>query len=475
VKVADIRQSFTDPKFRHGGYAALITAIVLAILVVLNIVADQTALKWDLSEHRWFTLSPQTQAALERLRKPVTIYRLGTAGGGDPLVKELLQRYRDRCRFITVRAVDPDRNPGFVEQFRGDGGDLTAGSLIVSAGARYKTIRAEDLFHYDDSVPGRRQVTSLALEQRVTGALLYLDRARNPVIYTLSGHQEEPLDDDILRQLEAENYTVKELSLFTRSIPGDADILMVVSPKRDLTAAEAAKLRDFLAGGGRAALLIDLTRSDYPNLGSVLAGYGVAVRRLMVVEDDSSFNAGNPIFLLPRLAAHPIVAALREQKMPVLIPASQAIQTLEVKKRTVTVEPLLTTSAKAWGQTRFGDAALQRSDAAPAGPFTLAAAVSDSPGAGRSRAAKLVLMGSALFLNPQFSGSVPGNTSLLTNSLNWLSDQQGGLSIQPKSLLSLRLNMNGFQALICAGIAVILIPLAVLAAGVTVWLRRRHR
>jgi thiosulfate reductase cytochrome b subunit len=60
------------------------------------------------------------------------------------------------------------------------------------------------------------------------------------------------------------------------------------------------------------------------------------------------------------------------------------------------------------------------------------------------------------------------------NSLNWLQDREENISIRPKSLTVPRLNINASQQLILAGVVVILIPLAILASGLFVWLRRRH-
>jgi ABC-2 type transport system permease protein len=473
VKIAAIFQSFKNNKFRYGGYAALVTAVVLALLILVNLVAEQIPLKWDLSENQWFTLSPQTHAALDRLKQPVTIYGLYQAGKEDALTTEILKKYRDRSQRITIKTIDPVRNPGFVRQYSADGADLGEGSLIVASGKRFKTIPAEDLFNYDNSDPAGRQVTSLALEQRVTGAIMYLISNHQPVVYALRGHQEEPLADDVAKQLETENYTVKELSLFTGPIPNDAKILMVVSPKQDLTADEAGKIRSFLERNGRAIFLMDLTRNQYPNFQSLFQSYGVAIQRLMIVEADSTMNAGNPVFLLPKFADQPIVNPLRQHQMPVLIPGAQAIRTLDIKKRTVTVEPLLLSSGQSWGQTDFNATSFDKKPSDPAGPFTVAAAVTDQTGDG-SEATKIVLVSSAMFLSPEFTGRVPGNVSLLTNSLNWLSDQKEGLSIQPKSLLSLRLALNGFQSLLFSAVVVILIPCLVLGAGLMVWLRRRH-
>ena len=87
---------------------------------------------------------------------------------------------------------------------------------------------------------------------------------------------------------------------------------------------------------------------------------------------------------------------------------------------------------------------------------------------------RLVVTANSHFLATQFLLQVPGNLDFIMNSLNWLADREEVISIRPRSLIHLNLQMSGWQKLIYSGIVVILIPLLALGAGVVVWLRRRH-
>ena len=76
-----ILQSFNNPKFKYGGYAALVSGIVIALLVALNVAVGQIpGAKADLTEQGLFTLSDQTQTVLKGLKTDINIYTLFETG-----------------------------------------------------------------------------------------------------------------------------------------------------------------------------------------------------------------------------------------------------------------------------------------------------------------------------------------------------------------------------------------------------------
>jgi ABC-type uncharacterized transport system involved in gliding motility auxiliary subunit len=87
---------------------------------------------------------------------------------------------------------------------------------------------------------------------------------------------------------------------------------------------------------------------------------------------------------------------------------------------------------------------------------------------------RLIVVGSASFLAQSFWTQVPGNADFFLNSLGWLKGKTEEITVRPKSVLTMRLGLNNLQALLFSGIVVILMPLLVLGAGFTVWIRRRH-
>lgn len=470
-----VRQSFNNKNFKYGGYATILTFILVGMLIILNLLAEQIPLKLDLSKNKIFSLSKQTYQIITDLKQDITIYALYEPGKEDQSIIEILKKYTDRTNKIKLKNIDPNKNPGFTKRYAKDGESLGIGSLIIESGKRVKVIPASDLFNFDYSNPYQPNVTSLAVEQRVTGAIMFVKSGKAPKVYTLEGHGEQSLSPEISKQLETENYELKSINLYTTPLPQDMNILLVNSPQRDLTMAEVDKIRNFLTNKGRAIFLVDLVKNQMPNLQTLLRSYGIALQQVAIVEGDNShYIQNNPLWIQPEMGSHQIVDSLVSEKMPVIIPVAQSIKILDVKKRSLEIEPLLTTSATAWGKTNLNSTSLNKTGSDINGPFNIGVAITDQSGENETAESRIVVIGNAMFISSDIINSIPGNANLLMNSFSWLQDQKVSLSIKPKSLLSMRLNINGFQTLLLSGFVVIIIPLSILGLGLMVWLKRRH-
>jgi ABC-2 type transport system permease protein len=252
----------------------------------------------------------------------------------------------------------------------------------------------------------------------------------------------------------------------------------VLAPKKDLSTEDADKLRTWLAGGGRMVVLQDVITpgSQLPNLAGVLKTYGVEVQNVVVVEgDQNKVAAQNPLFVIPSLEYHDILSPLRTNNYDVVLIGAQAVQTLDLKKKTLKIEPLLTSSARSYGKRDIANAkSAQKESGDLPGPFTLAVAITDpAPDPGRQDT-KIVVIGDVKFLQSGLPSQVPGNGDFFMNTLGWLKGQKESLTIRPKSMQQMRLSISGLWALILSGIVVIVLPLLILGAGFVVWMRRRH-
>jgi ABC-2 type transport system permease protein len=150
------------------------------------------------------------------------------------------------------------------------------------------------------------------------------------------------------------------------------------------------------------------------------------------------------------------------------------VETLDLKKRTTTVEPLLVTSDKAFGKTNLqsDNTGFEAGDVK--GPFNVAVAVSDRLDEQGTKFARLVVVGNSSYLDSQLLSAYPGNGNFFLNTLSWMYQRQDTLSIRSKDLRMYPLQMNQFISLLFSGIVVILIPVIAFGIGLTVWLRRRH-
>jgi len=452
----------------------------------LNILVDQVPAKADLTESKLFTLSEQTTRLLEGLQQDVTIYTLFETGKEMDFAQAILEKYKLQSKHILVKNVDPYRNPGFLAKYKEENREPGANSLIVESGKRFQIVSQYDFFNYSEPQGGdpfgQRYAQSVKIEQKLTGALLSVTTGKQPAVYVLQGHEEKAFPFELRDQLRGENYVIEDLNLLTTpKVPDNADLVMVIGPHRDLTEQEEQKLREFLVDRRKHGLfLMDLNADvkSLPRFEAILRTYGIGLDPVLVIERDPSFHVPQvPIGLVPEMSFHAITSSLRSSELPVLFPRSQAVVELDTKKRTITIEAVLTTSDRAWGKVDLTSQSLEQTLADRRGPFKLVVAVTDK-GERETGESRLIVGGSSFVLYPERAFGLPltgpGNRDFVLNSLSWLQGQTELISIRPKSLIRLPLRMNQLQFFLFAGIVVIVVPVLVLGGGLVIWLRRRH-
>jgi len=489
VKKNRILESFSTKKVRYGGYATLLVVGALAVVIAVNVLVDQIPGKLDLTQNKVYTFAPETYKLLDSLKTDVTITTVGKQDSADSSyvkVSEVLAKYAARSSRVKLATVDPDLNPGWARQYDTTGQGLGPGSIVVASGKKFKTIGLYDMYNYDTSnynpmdPSSQPRLTSLSVEQRLTSAIQYVTAAKNLTIYQLSGHGEQTLGGlGLSSAVSNENYEVKDLNLLTeKAVPPEADIVLVMAPKKDLSTEDADKLRAWLAGGGRMVVLMDVITSanPTPNLEGLLATYGVQVQNVVVAEGDrNKIAAQNPLFIVPNLEYHDIVSPLRTNNYDMVLIGAQAVRTLELKKRTLKIEPLLTSSAKSYGKSDIATAkSVDRAPRDVSGPFNLAVAITDPAQDPGKQDAKLVVVGDVKFLQGGMPAQVPGNGDFFMNSIGWLKGQKESITIRPKDVSQMRLSISNLEALLLSAAVVILLPLLILGSGLVVWLRRRH-
>ena len=470
---AQMRRLRDSKQVRYGGYALLTSLGMVAVMVLVNLVVDQFQLEADLTQNRLFSLSDQTFQVLDNLDSDVTVYQIGTTGRENPLIDSVLERYAKRSSHIKLATLDPERNPGLATKYEEEG-QVRPGGLVVDAGDRFRMISQFDIFNVNMQT---RQATSLSLEQELTAALLYVTTGDLPKVYLLEGHGEQSMFQlgisglSVRDLLENDNYAVDTLDLVSReTVPDDADVLLVVAPAQDLTAAETGRLESWMRAGGRVVFALQAARrSELPNLAELLAGFGVRVVNGIIVEEAGRHTPDSQVFLVPEMTSHEIVAPMRSDRLFTVIPAAGPIEELATKRRTLTVESFLNTSAGSFLRTDFDIQSVEQQEGEPNGPFAVGVAITDNDLDGYVKS-RVVVYSSAMFLSQPYQA----NYDMLLNSLSWARSREESISIRAKSLRTFPLRITRLAALIISGVAVLIIPLGVLGAGLAVWLRRRH-
>ena len=298
--------------FRSGVYSAALTAVVVLLAVLLNLLVRAIPTKYtefDLSEQGLFTLSDSSAKIVEGLTEDVTIYYLAQTGNEDVLLTKLLDNYAAESSHIRWKQKDPALYPTFAAQYGAE--SSTNGSLILVCGDKSVVLDAADLYEEDYSNYYLTGTSSASFdgENKLTSAIYRLTSGEERHAYYTTNHGESALTSTLTDALENQNLAVEPLDLLSSEIPEDCDLLIINTPTQDFSSAgalvdEMSALRNYLSKGGRLLVTTDCYNST-PNLDALLAEFGLSRTEGLVVEGDSShtLNGSSPLYLLPEYAS----------------------------------------------------------------------------------------------------------------------------------------------------------------------------
>ena len=207
---------------RGGSYSLILTAVVLALVMVLNVLAGalpENMTKYDMSATKLYSVTGNTRAVISALEDDVTIYWIVQAGEEDDVIENLLGRYESLSEHIQVVKKNPDVYPAFAEQYTDE--PVQNNSLVVEAGERSRFIGYQDIYIQEPDLYSYTYNTSFDGEGAITSAIDYVVSEDLPKISILEGHGETELPASFKEQMEKDNMELSALSLLTAAtVPG---------------------------------------------------------------------------------------------------------------------------------------------------------------------------------------------------------------------------------------------------------------
>lgn len=336
--------------FRGGGYAMVITAIVLAIVLLVNVAVSAlptNLTQFDMSASKLYSITSNTKAVVNNLEDDVTIYWIVQADEEDAIIEALLDKYDSLSDHISVEKKKPDVYPTFAEQYTDE--DVANNSLVVECGDRSRYIAYEDIYVTDADLYSYSYTTSFDGEGAITSAIDYVVTDELPQLYVLEGHGEQELPQTFADQITKENIETTQFSLLTNdSVPEKADAVLIYEPQSDISEEEKTKLADYANAGGKLLVIagpVDGVSLD--NLESLLADYSVTTVDGVVVEASTDHYTAQPYILLPDMQQDGITDALIQENYYPNMPIAQGLVVSEDAENVVEV---LTTSDEAFSK-----------------------------------------------------------------------------------------------------------------------------
>ncbi len=486
-----------------GADITILTAAVVGITILMNILAVRYPQRWDVTANQQHTLSLQTVQLLSQLKEPIKILVFMKQGEDNPYLRQMrdiLESYQGRSPKISYEIVDPEANPTMANEY----GVTQANSVVFLRGQKRKAIAAHGVFGEEGA--GRPVFQG---EQAFTNALLSLLEDKQQIIYFSEGHGELLIDQEGARgavhvkaSLESENRIVKGVNLaLVKDVPEDCGLLVIAGPRKPVVPRVVDMVKRYVAKGGKLIMAYEVM-GDPTHLEKAFVEWGVSVARHLVVDPERSpFLRLFPTKLMPLYKTHAITDRLAESRLLMMWDMASPIRLEKLRRPGVIVEPLLETSEKAWGEVQLKQTSLKKDLEDDQGPLVLAVAVSrplekepaaahsdrGTGGAGASSAEVatkaggadppvpvMVVCGDASFLSDENYINAPGNKDFFLNSVSWLLAERVKISIRPKSAELRRVRpLTGEDAAVVLWTSVIGTPLLILGLGAMVWWHRR--
>nr|WP_303007917.1 GldG family protein [uncultured Anaerostipes sp.] len=467
-----IKQLFQTKDSRRGSYSIAVTAVVIGIVILFNLLVAQLPQKIrqiDISDTNIYEISSKSQKLLKNLKNDVNLYVIAEKGSTDDRIKTFITKYASLSGRLRVEWIDPVLHPSALTKY-----DTEKNSIVVSCKAtdRQTSISFDDILVTESSYYNTSSsATKFDGDGQLTSAVDYVTNTKEYKAYYTAGHGETALSSSVTGLMEKSRISVSELNLLTASsIPDDCDLLILNGPTSDLTKDEAKVLTAYLKKGGNVMSLLAYTNKSMTRLYGIFEDYGMKVANGYIADAERCYQ-GNYYYLIPNLSVSGDMASGISSNSVLVVNSKGMTQTDPVRD-TINVESFMTTSEN-------GCAVTEKKQTQ--GTYILGAAatesvtVKDSGGKKKKKDSRLTVYGSNMLIDAQIteSFSTLENLTLFMNSVTANLDSADNISISPKSL-QVTYNTIAHPGIFSI-LIIFVIPSVVIAGGFIIWFRRRRR
>ena len=454
---------------------------VIGIGILLSHIAFRRNYRYDVTKNKLYSVSDLTIKTIRELKKEVKLYAFFQKGSEEEsFILDLFKDYKRYSDKISYIMVDPQRDPITTQRMN----VRTMGTVVVECEANKQIVLPNDLFILPNQISKAKGDTTPKFtgEQAITSAIANVINNQKRVISFITGHNEHSLTafkaDSVsaLNQLLVnENYEVVENSLISGDIDERANVVMILSPKKDFIDTEISKLRQYVEyKKGNIILAFDAGLNPnvaLKNLNEfIFKEYAVSANYDIVVDPVGYSN--NYWTVIPLMAKHDITKPLLDKN---LIGMMFFCCSLSSEARNdISHKVLLSTNEQSWSkrkldtEKRFEPTFNKGVDAR--GYFNLGILANKTNVASGSTA---LILGNSYFMTNQLIAQF-GNRDLILNSINLLAGNDKMISITPRVLELPTIHFKPTDANLLFSIFVIGVPFMIIFIGGIVYLFRRR-
>jgi ABC-2 type transport system permease protein len=474
MKNNKFRASFSGRNFKSGVYVSIISAVVIALVLLINLIITEFDFKIDLSREGIYTITDETKEYVSKMEDDVTIYYLIEAGQESPMFQKIAEKFDALSDRITMEQKDPIQYPTFASEYVDD--EISINSFLVvnnnTKQARYVSYNQMLVQEFSEQTYQYHTV-GIDVEGKLISAIQYVTNPDLPTVYYTLGHEEYELGQIFKDIMSRMNIAINPLQTLTlERIPEDSDILIINAPTVDFSDAETEMIKNYMSEGGNAVIVMNYEAQELKNLNSLVNYYGIQIEKGIVSEGDANHYVPlYPRYIVPKVLENNLTVGLSSSNRIVVTPTASGITLMDNLRSSLLVEPLLQTSDLAYSKVNLSSDTLMKEAGDIEGPFYIGVLSSDTFNGITS---SMVVYTSAMIFDDNMLSEF-GNFSLLINTIGSLVGQVETVTVRPRYLYPEPLNITQEPLMILATMTIIVLPLLILVTGILIVVRRRRR
>ncbi len=466
----------------------LLLAGVALFNLVLSLLHERYDLSFDLTDNKLFEISEESEQLIRSVKENIRIYVLAReddfVGSSAYMaqVNEVIRQYAKLSGNITVEYVNYIADPTFASRYPDV--VMSHGDILITGGNKHRVVTVKELFHYTYDNKGSAVVASSKADQVLSSALLGLtsDEQVGVNIITGNGEYSMPSFEELLKN---NNFDVAYKNLVTEDPDPGCKLAVLVAPHTDLSPEVIEKLDKFLYNRGEYGKTLfytaDAEQKPLPNLEAFLKEWGVQIEDGAVFEtkENRVFNY-HPFYAVADYAEETYRGMLRDKTTPMLMPISRPLSVNFDYRNNNSTAILLQFGETAAVRPSDAQESFTQADATIRGPIpalVLASySVRDKETGTTAKQSNILISGSSGMLDAySIDNSSLSNSEYLLHVINTLTEKKETIQIRSKTITGKELNISTSAANQLGFIFALLIPLAIIGAGIGIWLYRRHK
>ncbi len=498
------KKKFNTRKLKYGSMATAFTVIVIAVIVLVNILAgqftDRFGLKIDTTKEQLYEISSDTVDYLKTLEDPVEISVMAdedTLNSGDKyykLVKEITDKYAINSDKVTVNYYDTEKNPDVVTKFTADySGSIRSGDIVISCDSRVKVVSMSDLYEIGQNPQtGQSYIKGIKADQELTSAIMFVADPTPPTVAILSVQTSDTVTvslKNLQEVIEKNGYKVETINPLTEEISSDISMIILPAPQTDLTDSVIEKIDTYLYNDGKLGknlfYFANIDQAKTPKIDTFLEEWGIKVENGYIFETDQNASLNVPVGGLNTVAKNTPLCTITDsdskslvnlKDTPFLMPLSRPVTLLFDQKDDRETKAIITTSDTSAVITSEITSVDQITDDQKSSKNVIVLGSKHIYDNAQQISSNVIVSGSAYMLDYYFfSDNSVSNQEFTVNLINRYTGKNDGITILSKDFESTSLNIEQGTAKNIRLIVMFIIPLAVVIAGIVVFIRRRNR